>query len=339
MSDLTVVIPAHRYDERLEALLVELHEQARDEGVQLPVVVADDASRPPIDDRLERGRLTSLTISVARRDSSGGPGAARNRALALVDTPWVAFMDSDELPGDGWLRQLRALVRRGDAPDGFEGRVTAGTERATPFTHVTEVSAADDEHVAGNVAFRTDVLRDVGGFSERFFDAERGLHFREDLELYFRLLDEGKRIEYHDDLVALHPPLPASFSVPLRDARRYYFDPLLDRLHPARFRASNRARRVAGVPLRRARHLAALAHGAGTIVLAVGLVARQTPIAVAGIGVLAASLGANVAALSWRRHVSMRMAPALVAAAALTPYVYLWNYYRGCVRFRHLPRL
>jgi hypothetical protein len=276
---------------------------------------------------------------VIRSDTSGGPGAARNRALAHVTTPWVAFLDSDELPGPGWLELLTRLVARDDAPDAIEGRVTAGDDEPTPFTHVTEVSAADDEHVAGNVAFRTDVLREAGGFSERFFDAARGLHFREDIELYFRLRDRGRRLEYHDDLVALHPPQPASFLVPLLEARRYYFDPLLSRLHPERFRASNAARRVGGVPLRRARHLAALLHGAGTVVVAVGVLTRRAPTTSVGAAVLAASLVTNAAALSWRRRVTPPMLPRVVAAAALVPYVYLWNYYRGCLRFRHLPRL
>ena len=336
---LTVVIPAHAHDERLDALLRALDAQARDEGVELPVIVSDDAARSPIDAHLRRDELSSLDLRVARGESNGGPGAARNRALPLVETPWVALMDSDELPGPGWLALLTGIVSREDAPDGIEGRVTAGDERATPFTHVTEVSAADDEHVAGNVAFRTDVLREAGGFSEHFFDPSRGLHFREDIELYFRLRAAGRRIEYRDDLVALHPPLAPSFGVPLREARRYYFDPLLSRLHPQQFRDSNGARRVGPVPLRRARHLAALAHGLGTLAFVAGVVASRPSITRAGVALFSASLAANASALSWRRRVAPGTLPQLAAAAALVPYVYLWHYYRGCLRFRHLPRL
>lgn len=338
-SPLTVVVPAHRHDERLEALLHALDAQARAEETTLPVVIADDAAPDPIADRIAPHALPALELVVARSETSGGPGAARNRALEHVRTPWVALMDSDELPGPGWLALLTRLVGREDAPDGIEGRVTAGDREATPFTHVTEVSAGNDEHVAGNVAFRTEVLREAGGFSEDFFDPARGLHFREDIELYFRLRDAGRRIEYHEELVALHPPLPSSFSVPLRDARRYYFDPLLGRLHPERFRSSNHARRVLGIPLRRARHLAALAHGLGTVVLVAGAVARHAPTTLAGLGLFATSLGANGVALASHRRVTAAMLPALAAAAALTPYVYLWHYYRGCLRFRHLPRL
>jgi glycosyltransferase involved in cell wall biosynthesis len=335
----TVVIPAHAHHERLDALLRALDAQARDNGVKLSVIVSDDASPRPVDAQLRRHELSSLDLLVTRSETNGGPGAARNRALGLVETPWVALMDSDELPAPGWLAVLTEIVTRPDAPDGIEGRVTLGDSPATPFAHGTEISAAADEHGAGNVVYRTDVLRGAGGFSESFFDPARGLHFREDIELYFRLRAAGRRIERRDDLVVLHPALPPSFSVPLRVARRYYFDPLLSRLHPQQFRESNRARRLGPIPLRRARHQAALLHGLGTVAIVLGVLAQRPPVARSGIALYAASLIANSAALSWRRRVAPRILPKLVAAAALAPYVYLWHYYRGCWRFRHLPRL
>src|SRR5207245_10976901 len=41
-----------------------------------------------------------------RRDRGGGAGAARNTGLAAVRTPLVAFVDSDCVPGPGWLAPL-----------------------------------------------------------------------------------------------------------------------------------------------------------------------------------------------------------------------------------------
>src|SRR5262249_17957024 len=40
------------------------------------------------------------------RDRCGGAGAARNTGLAAVRTPLVAFVDSDCVPGPGWLSPL-----------------------------------------------------------------------------------------------------------------------------------------------------------------------------------------------------------------------------------------
>jgi mycofactocin system glycosyltransferase len=43
---------------------------------------------------------------VLRRPVNGGPAAARNTGLAAADTPLIAFLDSDCVPGPGWLDLL-----------------------------------------------------------------------------------------------------------------------------------------------------------------------------------------------------------------------------------------
>jgi hypothetical protein len=249
----------------------------------------------------------------------------------------VAFVDSDELPGAGWVDRLEAIALNPASPDGVEGLVDSGDDPSTPFTHVG--SLAGGSHLSGNLAFRTDVLRVAGGFDERFFHPGLRLHFREDTELFFRLRRSRHRIDRDLQLVVSHPPLPASYAAPLRDARRYYFDPLLAREHPEQFRVFNELRRVGPLSLRRARHLAAVGHvlgvGAGVVALATG---RRRTAATAG-AVALGSWGANAAALAWGRRLPARDAMPLVAVALALPWVYALFYYRGVVRFRHLPRL
>jgi glycosyltransferase involved in cell wall biosynthesis len=334
----TVAIPAHGSPAQVLELLRALAAQVpAGGGGRLPVVVADDCSPEALAPVLEAAAPAELELRVVRTARNGGPGAARNRALDEVATPWVAFIDADELPGAGWLERLRQLIADPDGVDVIVGRVAIPTA-AGPFEHATEAIAEEQQYVAGNVVFRTPALRDDGGFDERFYDPSRRLHFREDAELRFRLEAAGRRFVYAPDLVVEHPPLPSSVLAPARLARRYYFDPLLAREHPERFRAFVRSRRVGPVPLRRARHDAALLFAGGGLAAVVGSAAGARSLRRAGLAGLLAGWALNAAALGWGRRVRARHVVPMAGLAAVTPLVYLWHFYRGVLTFRHLPR-
>ena len=334
MSDATVVIPAHGDARSVRRLIAALAEQAG--STPLSVVVVDDGSEPPLE--LSTGITGPLDLRLARADTNRGPGAARNLGLAHVATPWVAFLDADMLPGPGWVERVRAIARD-DSSDGVEGRVDLpGRTKATPFTHTTEFRRAGTHHGAGNVAFRTEVLRAAGGFDERFFDARRKLHFREDTELHFRLADAARTVTYDPDLVAQHVVHEASFLTPVRLSRRYFFDPLLARTHPERYRRLVRSRAVGPISLRLMRHLAAIGFLLGLTLTAGGFGVASSALILTGVVLSALSWAATAVALAWKRTVRLSDLPRLAAAALLVPFVYAFHFYRGVVRFRHHPR-
>jgi glycosyltransferase involved in cell wall biosynthesis len=332
----TIVIPARGAGAQLIPLLRALEEQSGP-GRSLPVIVSDDASPEPLEQQLAGLAPTGLELRFVRGATNGGPGAARNRGLALVATPWVTFVDADEVPAAGWLARLDELLADPDAADVIAGRV-AIPSAASPFEHATEAAADAEQYVAGNVTFRAEQLRADGAFDERYYDARRSLHFREDADLRFRLEAAGRQIQYDAGLVVDHPPLPASFWTPVRLARRYYFDPLLAREHPERFRAFVRSRRAGPFGLRRARHDAALIYAGGLCLTATALAGRRPSAARAGAAAAVAGWGLNVAALAWRRRLRPGDVPALAALGGAVPLVYLWHFYRGVRDFRHHPR-
>lgn len=94
-ADVTVLVPVRDRPAMLERLLAVLGPMA--------VVVVDDAS-------VERGTIESVArhagAAYVRLDEHSGPAAARNAGLAHVDTPVVAFVDSDCTPEKGWLEPL-----------------------------------------------------------------------------------------------------------------------------------------------------------------------------------------------------------------------------------------
>ena len=335
----TVVIPARGRPDLLLRAVAALNAQAEDAGVVLPVVIVDDASPEALAPSIDSALFPHLDLDVVRQVRNRGPGAARNKGLAQVTTPWVAFLDSDMVPGPGWAHQVLRISHDVDAPDGVEGRVEVPLDRApTPFTHSTEFTVAGSHHGAGNIAYRADVLRECGGFDERFFDPDRGLHFREDTELYFRMRDAGCDVRHDEGLVAVHPPLEVSWLTPIRLARRYYFDPLLAREHPHAFRELVGTRRIGPVSLRRARHEAARWYLVGGVLVVAGAGLRRRPIWTAGAILAGASWAANAVALCWRRRVRLVDVPGVAGVALVVPIVYLWNHERGVRRFKFRPR-
>ncbi len=94
--DVTVVIPVRDRQAELVRCLAGLARMPR-------VIVVDDCSADPA----AIARVASEAgARVLRRMVNGGPGAARNTGLAAADTPLVAFLDSDCVPGPGWLDSL-----------------------------------------------------------------------------------------------------------------------------------------------------------------------------------------------------------------------------------------
>ena len=95
-SDVTVVVPVRDRAAELARCLAGLADAPR-------VIVVDDGSADPA---TVSSVAAAAGASVLRRPVNGGPAAARNTGLAAADTPLVAFLDSDCVPGPGWLDTL-----------------------------------------------------------------------------------------------------------------------------------------------------------------------------------------------------------------------------------------
>jgi mycofactocin glycosyltransferase len=98
-GDVTVVIPVRDRPAELALCL---------SGLRSPqpaprVLVVDDGSADPAAVAAVAG---DAGADYLLRPVNGGPAAARNTGLAAAGTPLVAFLDSDCVPGPGWLDRL-----------------------------------------------------------------------------------------------------------------------------------------------------------------------------------------------------------------------------------------
>jgi glycosyltransferase involved in cell wall biosynthesis len=170
MAAVTVVVPTKDRPDLLACAVTSAVGQA---GVDVAVMVVDDGSRVPVGDE-----VTALApdgvIAVHRHDVARGVCAARNAGLARIRTPWVAFLDDDDLWAPMKLRrQLDAAAAGGRSWACSAAVAFTGSE----VLDVVDPPAHDDvaeqlltgNHVPGGgsgVLVLTDLLREVGGFDE-----------------------------------------------------------------------------------------------------------------------------------------------------------------------------
>jgi mycofactocin system glycosyltransferase len=197
----TVVVPVHNRIDDLQRCLDSL-------GPELPVLVVDDDS----DDPAAVARVCRRpNVRLIRREVNGGPGAARNEALGWADSELVAFVDSDCQVTDGWLEELLwwfddplvAAVAPRIRPD----PATAGSSARARYTDArsaldmgAEPSQVGPEAVVRYLPAAALVARRVAVASG--FDA--GLRVGEDVDLVWRLVEQGWRVRYDPTATVLH---------------------------------------------------------------------------------------------------------------------------------------
>lgn len=205
--DVTVAIPTRDR----AALLAETLRSVREQTIPCAVIVADDGSTDATDAVAARFDASLL------RNPSGGWGAAgaRNAALATVETPYVAFLDSDDLLLPGALAALRAALAAAPTapfaygcalaaarhPEGWRSEGLIAPLRSDRDATLCRMFARNPVPSSG-VLLRTDTLRAAGGY-------DTGLVFSEDHELWLRLAQRAAPVHV-PDLVLIHRRHPAN---------------------------------------------------------------------------------------------------------------------------------
>ncbi len=185
------------------------------------IVVVDDGSR---DGPLHAAVAAEFGAAVVRRDTSGGPAAARMAGVEDLDSPLIAFVDSDVEVSEGWWRPLVSLMADVDPLGGRIGlvaprqRVARGRASGESVLVRYEASSSPldlgarrspvrrDAVVpyvpAAALLVRRDALGDVGGF-------DVALGVGEDVDLVWRLNDAGWSVRYEPDATAYHEVRPS----------------------------------------------------------------------------------------------------------------------------------
>ncbi len=265
-----------------------------------------------------------LGVEVVRGPGRG-PAAARNAGWRASAAEWIAFLDDDVVPEEGWARRLcEGLEDLASDVGGSQGRIRVPLPPDRPPTDwERNVAGLEDARWAtADMAYRRAALAAVGGFDERF---ERA--YREDADLALRVVEAGWRLVRGARSVC-HPVGPADPWISVRLQAGNADDVLMRALHGRDWRAR------AGAPGGRLpRHLATV--GAGALALAAPAAGRRQ----LALGA-AASWGAGTAELAWARIApgprTAREVVTMGVTSAAIPWAATWHFARGLARRRRL---
>ena len=238
----SVVVPTRGDPSKLLPLLEALARQTFSRN-RFEILVSFDGAAATPEISVKLSALGGRTIeSRARR----GPGTARNLAAQVASGDYLAFTEDDCLPANDWLERAAARLEGEPAIDVLEGATVRPDGRPT--------RRPDPDHLAylpTNLFVRRQLFEKVGGYCEEFFDAGRGIYFREDSDLGFTLEDEGAKEAREPSARVAHPVEHVGYLDPLRWARRYEMDALLAARHPEEFRDRIEVHRIGPFVLRR----------------------------------------------------------------------------------------
>jgi len=324
LTGYAVVVPTLARDTLSDCLaaLAAAHGPRPDE-----IVLVDDRPEPDADPAALEHALSVLgdlrERTVVLRSGGRGPAAARNTGIRAVTSPWTAFLDDDVQVGPHWCDQLVEDLAEA-APDtgAVQGVIAVplpGERRPTDWERGT-AGLARARWITADMAYRTDVLKQVRGFDERFPRA-----FREDADLALRVLDAGWRIQ-RGRRTTRHPVRPASRWVSLKQQRGNADDALMRRLHGPDWWSK------AVAPRGRIRRHAAIT-AAGAAALALAAAGRPRAAALAGLG-----WAAGTAEFAWARIApgprTRHEVTTMLVTSALIPPAATWNRLTGLWRHR-----
>lgn len=104
--DVSVIMPAWKAAAFIEASITSV---LASQGVELELIVVDDASPDDTHAVLQRCAANDPRIRIDRLPENGGPSAARNRALEMARGRYIAIVDSDDTLANARLQKLVSL--------------------------------------------------------------------------------------------------------------------------------------------------------------------------------------------------------------------------------------
>ena len=237
VNQVSVVVPTCGRPELLNRCLGALAGQSFD-STRFEVIVVDDgpspATRTVVEAWAGRTRVIGPRITYLPSHGPHGPAAARNRGWQAASGVIIAFTDDDTIAHCDWL--ATGVATFNGTTQAAWGRIVMPL-KGPPTDYERDARHLEHaEFVTANCFCLKSLLEKLGGFDERF-----RLAWREDADLYFRMLQADVVIRHVPNAVIEHPIRPAPWGVSLSQQKKIQFDALLFKKHRALYRQKIRA--------------------------------------------------------------------------------------------------
>ena len=182
-----------------------------------------------------------------------GLAYSRNRGLQAASAPFVAFVDDDEVVDPAWVGAVLETFATDAAPAGVFGPIAPRDERGLPYCRYeaggelrlfARGTAPWGIGSGGNMAFRREVLLEIGGF-DPLFGLGSVSRSAEEAEAIHRLLDAGHVLAWAPEAVVYHPTKTAAERLESRFPYAYGLGKLARR-HRAPALAARYGKEIAG---------------------------------------------------------------------------------------------
>jgi GT2 family glycosyltransferase len=211
---IAVVIVNYNGGQYLNQCLEALFRQSR--PADRVIVVDNDSS----DGSNFTAKKAYPNIELVNLPNNSGFAAANNRAFELLeDTEWVALLNPDALPLEGWLGELELAIQTSPEHDVFASKLVDANnpkliDGAGDLFHVSglcwrrhhgmiDSNLLDDSDpifsgCGAATLYRLASVRRVGGFDESYFC------YYEDIDLVFRMRLSGSQCRYVESSMVQH---------------------------------------------------------------------------------------------------------------------------------------
>ncbi len=198
----SIIIPTYNRLSQIQATLESVYNQTFDD---FEIIVVDDGSSDGTSEFLDN--VSRKNFSVVHQNNRG-PSAARNAGIRIAQGEIFVFTDDDCIVPNDWLSRFEKVFENtnADVVAGFVQNASKSVFSAISqyiinysVAYLYKMHTNTSFFTSNNIAYRKEVIKEVGGFDERFKNAGG-----EERLLNFKLILNGKKIVFEPEITVKH---------------------------------------------------------------------------------------------------------------------------------------